>query len=30
MSIRRFTVLLCALGLVALAAPSASAHGLIG
>ena len=30
MSIRRFTVLLCALGLVAGAAPSASAHGLIG
>jgi hypothetical protein len=30
MSIRLFTVLLCALGLVAGAAPSASAHGLIG
>jgi hypothetical protein len=30
MSIRRFTVLLCALGLVAGAAPSVSAHGLIG
>jgi hypothetical protein len=30
MSIRRFTVLLCALGLVAGVAPSVSAHGLIG
>ncbi|HEV3350094.1 MAG TPA: hypothetical protein VHC93_23595 [Methylomirabilota bacterium] len=30
MSIRRFTVLLCTLGLVAGAAPSVSAHGLIG